>query len=1035
MSRNGFKRQIVVFPTLLILVTFSIEVVFALDPKKAITQYVHDVWTTEDGLPQNSTLCIAQTSDGYLWLGTWGGLARFDGVRFTVFDRGNTREITSNFIVALHVDYAGNLWIGTTGGGLIRFRDGRFTTYTTVDGLSHNGVRSIYEDRRGNLWIGTDGGGLSRFRDGNFTSFTSKEGLSSDWVYSVYEDHQGVLWVGTANGLNRFENGEFTRYPIKKGLSNYIVWSISEDREKGLWVGTSVGLYKFKGGEFTRYTSKEGLSHRWAYSIYNDHEGNLWVGTDGGGLNRFQDKKFASFTTKDGLSHNTVSSIYEDREGSLWVGTWGGLSRLKDGKFTVYAMKEGLSHDWTRSVYEDREGSLWVGTYGGGLNRLKGDRFTRYTTSDGLSGVIMAAIYGDSSGNLWCPTEDGGLCRLRNGMFTRHYVKPGTSAEQILMQTNTKPIPAHERVASMYEDRQGNLWLGTFDGVVVWRKDGNIAHFSTKDGLSHKIVTTIREDRQGSFWLGTERGLNRFRNGRFTHYPTKHGLSHITSIYEDGEGSIFVTTRGDGLIRFKDEKVTTYTTAEGLFDNVLTVVMEDGKENLWLGSFRGIFSMRKKELDDVAHGRKRVVESISYGTADGMRNVECNSQQPPGWKSRDGRLWFPTVKGLVMIDPDHLKLNTLAPPVFIEQVNYNKKPVSLAREAELPPDRRELEFHFTALSFLDPKKVRFKYRLEGYDKDWVDAGTRRVVYYTNLSYGPYRIRVIACNNDGVWNESGAAFDLYLRPYFYETPLFYVPCIALFGIILILMGIGGHHLRVRQLRAREESERMADYGRMVAGVAHDIRKPMFALRAAAYVVGQMVNGQGDVQSRLNAIERITGRISSLMDDLLYFAEPKTLRLAPTDITNLMREAVEIYREEYDETFPEIVQRSTPGLPLIAVDRNWMVRVIVNLIENAAKHAYGITLVTLSAEPVPDLAYTHETPSEICIRVANDGKGIESELLPKIFKPFFSTGQGTGLGLAVVDEIIRRHDGTITVESHPSSGSAFIIRLPATTKGKS
>ncbi len=1008
----GFMKQITVLLIMLVSASLSRMVVFALDPKKAITQYVHDVWTVEDGLPQNSILAITQSRDGYLWLGTWEGLVRFDGVRFTVFNRSNTKEIKNNYIYALCEDRQGDLWIGTWA-GLNRFKDGKFTTYTTEDGLSSGAIKSIYEDSRGNLWIGTAGGGLNRFSDGKFTNFTSKQGLASDVVEAIYEDRKKNLWVGTWGGLSRFKDGKLTTYTAKVGLPNHAVLSICEDREGYLWVGTSGGLYRLKDGKFTRYTTKEGLSHEQVRSIYEDREGNLWIGTEGGGLSRFHDGKFTHFTARDGLSHDVVWPIYEDREGSLWVGTWGGLNRFKDGIITVFTTKEGLSHNWIRAVYEDQEGSLWIGTLGAGLNLFKHGKFTHYARKEGLVGNTVGAINGDSRGNIWIATEEIGLNCFRQGKFIHYTSKEGLH-------------PA--RVTSICEDREGTLWLGTSDGWLIHFKDGKFRRFTTEEGPFEGLVTSIYEDRQGNMWIGTGRGMILFKDGKFTDCTAKKGFPHsdVNSIYEDREGTLWFGTRGDGLTRYKKGEFITYSTKDGLFDNVVTAILEDGTGDLWMGSFRGIFRVSKKELEDFAQGKITSVTSVPYGKADGLKSGECNSTPPPGWKSRDGKLWFPTIKGVVVIDPDNAKKNVLPPPVVIEQVIFDNK--QLGHKAEFPPGRRELEFHYTALSFLDPKKVRFRYRLEGYDENWIDAGTRRVAYYTHLAPGQYRFRVIACNNDGLWNETGVALDFYLQPHFYETGWFYAICFVLGGLALILVGIGLYHLRNRRLRTWEEAERMAAYGQMMAGVAHDVRKPLMALRIAAHVVGETINGQGHVQSRLNAIQRITTRLASLMDDLLYFAEPKPLQLTQTDIEKLLKEAVETYRDEYDDAFPEIVQKSAKDLPLVAVDRSWMVRVMVNLIENAAKHAQGMTTVTLSAESITDGSPTSEKPSHVCIRVANDGAGMAPENLPKIFQPFFSTGQGTGLGLAVVQEIVKRHCGTITVESKPESGTVFNIRLP-------
>jgi hypothetical protein len=340
-------------------------------------------------------------------------------------------------------------------------------------------------------------------------------------------------------------------------------------------------------------------------------------------------------------------------------------------------------------------------------------------------------------------------------------------------------------VSSLCEDHEGSFWIATSQGLIRL-KNGAFTRYTTKDGLAYNAVVSLHEDRQGNLWIGTERGLNRFAEERLTRIATKAGLpaTQVISIHEDQDGILWIGTRGDGLFRLKDAQLTAYTTKEGLLDNVVTAVLEDGKGHLWIGSFKGIFSVSKKELDDLDRGRISSITSIAYGRADGMRNLECNSNQPSGWKSKDGRLWFPTVKGVVMIDPDHIKLNTLPPPVVIEEMIFDKKPVDTRQQAELPPGKRELEFHYSGLSFTDPSKVEFKYKLEGYDEIWVDAGTRRVAYYTNIPPGKYRFRVIACNNDGLWNETGAAFEFYLQHYWYEWWWVRI----LFGFALVLLRV-------------------------------------------------------------------------------------------------------------------------------------------------------------------------------------------------------------------------------------------------------
>jgi diguanylate cyclase (GGDEF)-like protein len=759
---------------------------FALDTRKAITQYVHDVWQVNDGLPQNSVLAITQTRDGYLWLGTFEGLARFDGAQFTVFDKGNTENIKNNNIMALIEDQQGTLWIGTYGGGLARLKDGTFTTYTTKDGLSNDLVLSVYADSKGRLWIGTTSG-LNQFTDGKFTTYTKREGLSDDHIMSICEDREGALWIGTrGGGLNRFRDGRFTAYTTKEGLPSNYVRYVYEDRKGNLWIGTwGGGLSRMKNGQFTTHTTKEGLSNDLVRCIYQDREGNLWIGTSSGGLNRLMNGQFTSFTTSDGLSDDFVVSIHEDREGSLWVGTNTGLNRFRDGKFTTYTTKEGLPDDDAWCVYEDREGSLWIGTDGGGLIRMKEGRFTNYTTKDGLSNNFVYSVFRDRAGSLWVGTNGGGLNRLREGRFAVYTTKEGLSGNIVL---------------AISEDREGSLWVGTNGGLSRF-KDETFTTYTTKEGFGHSVIS-IQEDRDGSLWFGTEgSGLVRMKDGRITIYTTKEGLSNdiVLSIYQDREGTLWVGT-DSGLNRFKDGRFTTYTTKEGLFNDVVFQILEDASGNFWMSCNKGIFRVSRRELEDFAHGRISFIRSVSYGQGDGLRSSECNgSNQPAAWKSRDGRLWFPTIKGVAAVDPEHLKVNPLLPPVIIEQVVVDNKPVAeLTKRIKLAPGKERFAFHYTGLSLLAPDKVRFKYKLEGFDKDWLDAGGQRTVYYTHLPPGAYRFRVIACNNDGLWNETGAAAEFYLQPYFYQTGWFY----ALAALAVILMGFGLYQLRVRQLKARE-----------------------------------------------------------------------------------------------------------------------------------------------------------------------------------------------------------------------------------------
>ncbi|MDQ1355114.1 MAG: PPM-type phosphatase protein [Acidobacteriota bacterium] len=767
---------------------------FPLDTSKQITQYIHDVWGIEQGLPQNSVSPVIQTRDGYLWLGTQEGLVRFDGSHFNVYDNRSVEQISANWIRALYEDRDGNLWIGTHDGGLSCLtKEGKFLTYTTVHGLSNNIVLSICEGNDGILWIGTSDG-LNQLKNGKFTRYTTNEGLSDKTINVMYAALGGSLWIGTNKGLNRLENGKFIVYTIQEGLSNNIVRAISPGSDGKLWIGTDNGLNCLENGSFVVYTTKEGLANNIVRSIYIDSNGNLWIGTDGGGLNRLLNGKFTSFSREQGLSSDIVMSIYEDRERSLWIGTdGGGLNRLKDGKFTPYTTAEGLTNNMVRVIYEDRAENLWIGTQGGGLNRLKDGNFTAYTSRSGLANNFVYCLYEDRKGNLLIGAESGNL----------HYFKAGR-----IFKFGTENL-SNYRLKLIYEDRQGYLWIGTRGGGLCLLKNGEFSAYTTREGLSDNNVNSAAEDGEGNLWVGTEGGLNRMKNGKFIIYRKEQGLSNdiIGCIYKDKEGVLWVGTRG-GLNRVKQGKIDYVTSKDGLFDDIVYQVLEDDWQFLWMSCNKGISRVNKKELENFLDKKINAFNYISYDEKDGMKSRECNGgTQPAGWKSHDGKLWFPTIMGVAEIDPAHMEINRMIPPVIIEEINTDRKklrpPFSSKLNLVLSPGTEHIEIHYAGLSFLVPSRVLFKYKLDGIDDNWIDAGTRRTAYYTRIPPGDYTFRVKACNNDGIWNDTGATIVFSLKPYFYQTVWFYLLCVLAAGAA----AFSGYRFLVRQLRARAETLRI------------------------------------------------------------------------------------------------------------------------------------------------------------------------------------------------------------------------------------
>jgi ligand-binding sensor domain-containing protein/signal transduction histidine kinase/DNA-binding response OmpR family regulator len=998
---------------------------FALDPNKALTQYIHDVWQKEDGLPQITINAVIQTRDGYTWIATQEGLLRFDGVKFTVFDSKKIKEIKHNYIVTLYVDKKGSLWIGSAQ-GLIRYQEKKFTAYTTSDGLSNSYVRIIHEDREGNLWIGSDNG-LDRFKNNRFTNYSTKNGLSDNIVFTIREDSRGDLWIGTNKGLNRFKAGKFTHFTTNNGLSDDHIRSICEDSEENLWIGTyGGGLDRLKDGAFTVYNTKAGLSNDFVLAVYGDKMGNLWIGTNEG-LDRFKDGKFTAYTTKDGLSDNVVQSIYEDREENLWIGTYsGGLNRLRDGKFITYTTAEGLSNNLVFPVYQDNQGSIWIGTYGGGLNRLKEGQFTYITMKDGLANNNIRSVCEDREGNLWISTYGSGITRFKDGKFTRFTTREGLS---------------ENAVRAIFEDSQGRLWIGTYGGGLNRFVDGKFTAYNTQNGLSDNFVNIIDEDTKKNLWIGTRGGLNRFKDGKFTTYTIKDGLSHntVASLYEDREGCLWIGTYGGGLNRLKDGEFTGYTTKEGLFDDVVFKVLEDGKGNLWMSCNKGIFTVNKKILEDFSQGKRTSITCISYNEDDGMKSSECSGgSYPSGWKTRDGKLWFPTVKGVVVIDPGNIKINVQEPPVIIEQIIVDGETLEPAARMKFPPGKENFEFHYTGLSFTAPKKVKFKYILAGYNQNWIDAETRRIAYYTSIPPGHYHFKVIACNNDGIWNETGTSFEFYLKPYFYQTWWFYPSC----GLLIVLSAIGFYRLRTKQLKNRgkelerlvnERTSQLADANQaksqFLARMSHEIRTPMNGIIGFLDMLLE-TNLNQEQMDYARTISRCGESLLTILNDILDFSKIEAGELAfeliDFDPEITVFDICELTRPRLNTKPVELLLRIGDDVPsFVKSDPVRFRQVIVNLMSNAAKFTeYGEIELSLLVEK------EEQTRLKLHVKVRDTGIGIPREKMNIIFDPFQqangSTGRkygGTGLGLPICKQIAKLMGGEVWVESEPGQGSTF------------
>jgi signal transduction histidine kinase/ligand-binding sensor domain-containing protein len=915
----------------------------ALNPSLDINQYAHKAWTIREGFFKGVIDAIAQTPDGYLWLGTEFGLLRFDGVQTVPWEPPAGEHLPSSNIRSLLATRDGRLWIGTND-GLASWKDGKLTQHPEIVGQH---VTRLLEDHEGTLWAGgsaTLAGRLCAIQSGRAQCY-GEDGRFGRNVSSLYEDSRGNFWAGAETGLWRWKpgppklfptpataqaliegdnravliamnggiqqlvDGKVEAYPLPGTGKQFNPDVLLRDRNGGLWIGTNGhGLLHMYQGRTDVFAQSDGLSGDVieSESLFEDREGNIWVATLDG-LDRFRDFAVPTISAKQGLSIAVVGSVLAARDGSVWLGTRDGLNRWNDGQITIYRKRSGLPDDAVESLYQDEGGRLWIST-NGGVVYFENGRFSPVA----VPGRFVSSIVGDTAGNLWIGHESKGLFRLLGSSVVQQIpwakLGPGDYASVLLVDTP-----------------RGGIWLGFRAGGVVHVKDGQVlASYTSADGLGEGHVGGLRLDQDGTLWAATLGGLTRVNHGR----------------------------------------VNTLTSKNGLPCDAVHWMMEDDDRSIWLYTNCGLVRIARTELDAWAGDSKRKIQAAVFDSSDGVRSYPGTTGYNPGVaKTADGRLWFLPRDGVSVIDPRHLSVNKLRPPVHVEQIIADRKTHEASSNLRLPPLVRDLEIDYTALSLVAPEKNRFRVKLEGRDPDWQDAGNRRQAFYNDLPPRNYRFRVMASNNSGVWNEAGAAFDFSIAPAYYQTAWFRASIAA--AILALLWGLYRYRLHqiAREFTVRME-ERVGERTRLARDLHDTLLQGFQGLMLRLQAVDDLLppgEAKEELEQTLDRADHVVTESRKAVHDL---------RLSTT-VTNDLPRAVRAMGDELSSedstTFGFLLEGHVQELHPIVRDEVY--RITREALRNAFSHAQAHHIEA-------EIIYAENL---LRLRIRDDGAGIAPAIL--------------------------------------------------------
>lgn len=833
----------------------------ALPLSTAASNYFTRTWQVEQGLPQNKVTAVLQTRDGYLWAGTYNGLARFDGVHFTVFNDNNQPELHSSRITSLFEAVDGALWIGTENGDVSQYINGHFAAVPLHARWASGKIYAITSDEADDVWLLNAAGELARARDGKVLSPVSG---NVPKVLSLARGLNGTVWINREGVVSSLKAGQLT---VEVTTNDY-VQGICAARDGGFWVACNSSIRKWKNNQWS--TNQNAAPWGWDIipSLIETSAGALAGGNSGAGLWLVLPARTNTlarhFDHTSGLPSDWVISMWEDREKNLWCGSGAGLTLIRPNNVDTVSPPDRWKGRPVLSILPTPDGTLWVGTEGAGLYRLQSDQWTNFDEPQGLLNPYVWSLAADSAGKIWAGSWGGGLFAQKDGAFD---FAPG-------LKSFLLPMPALLFVGN-------ELWIGTPAGAQLYR-DGKLETFGELAGQPFGDVRAVAQDQAGALWFGTAgSGLVRLQNGNYRRFTKANGLSSdfIECLHFADRGALWIGTFGGGLNRFKDGRFFVISGKQGLPNGVIGHIESDGLGFLWMSSYAGILRANESNLNLCADGAISEVPFLTYGINEGLPTIECSEgSQSAGGKTADGRLWFPTAKGLVVLDPARASINPRPPPVRIEEMRVDDRIFAdgyASGPHQIAPGRHRIEFEYNGLSFVSPEKVRFKCRLYNFDPDWVDVGNKRVITYNYIPPGNYSFQVTACNNDGVWNETGAILNFEVLPYFWQTTWFHI-----LGGVATALAAGGvvwFDTRRRMRRKLERAERQRDIERERTRIAQDIHDDLGAQLTRITMMSESARSDlGNPGKAILSLEKIydTAReLTRSMDEIVWAVSPR------------------------------------------------------------------------------------------------------------------------------------------------------------------